>query len=65
MGRVMKFYSMALVLGPALGTLMFELQTRRQGLNSVVLVYPFFSAICLVVPAIVQRPSLELGRRGY
>ena len=45
MGRVMNLYSKVFVQGPRLGALLFELGTRRLGLNSIVLIYPVFFAI--------------------
>lgn len=53
MGRVMNLYSMLLVLGPAMGAVLFEIGSQTLGMESGVLTYPIIFIICslaLVIP---------------
>ena len=59
MGRVMNLYSMLLVIGPAIGTLLFELGTGYLDLGSIVLIYPACFAIGLFLLTILLKPSAE------
>lgn len=59
MGRVMNLYSMLLVLGPAIGTVLFKLGAKNLGIETAVFVYPIVITVLLLALVLIPKPFVK------
>ena len=59
MGRVMNLYSMLLVLGPAIGTVLFKPGAKNLGIEPVVLVYAIVITVLLLALVLIPKPFVK------
>ena len=59
MGRVMNLYSMLLVLGPAIGTVLFKLGAKNLGIETAVFVYPIVITVLLFALVLIPKPFVK------